>query len=74
MHAPFFLLQGVGGQAGRLEMQLLSLHGSRSPFHVIPDTVHLPPIEKQRRSHTAQPPTTKWPISNAMLSSVLGVE
>ncbi len=67
-------MQGAGGQAGRYEMQLLSIHGSRPPFHAVPNTVHLPPIQKQKDAHSGLPPTTKWPISNTMLSSVLGVE
>lgn len=64
-------LQGPGGQVGQLEMKMLSVQGSKALFNHPPDTVHLPPIEEQRNSHTALPKRTNWPISYSMLKSVV---
>ena len=64
-----FRLQGPGGQLGQMELQLLWVEGLRAPLAMPPETLHLPPIEEQRCSHTALPPRTSWPVTNTMLKS-----
>lgn len=62
-------LQGPGGQLGQMELQLLWVEGLRAPLAMPPETLHLPPIEEQRCSHTALPSRTSWPVTNTMLRS-----
>lgn len=64
-------LQGPGGQLGQMELQLLWVEGLRAPLATPPETLHLPPIEEQRCSHTALPPRTSWPVTNTMLKSIV---
>ena len=54
---------------GQIELQLLTVEGARVPLAIPPETVHLPPLEEQRSTHTALPPRTSWPVTVNMLKS-----
>ena len=56
---------------GQIELQLLTVEGARAPLAIPPETVHLPPLEEQRSTHTALPPRTSWPVTTNMLKSIV---